>query len=399
MKKLRMAFFALATLTLLATSAGCGGGTGSDSDDDDTPVAESGSTGGSGTESGSSGSGSGSTGGSGTGSTSTGTGGESTGGSGSGSGSSESGSGNTSTGSSSGSGTSESGSGNSSSGTGNESTGGSGTGSGPSESGSGNTSTGSDSGSGSSENESAGNGSGTDGFVLVQRTTSNGRTNTTDLWVCDHEVTQGEYELHCGYGSNSPSDTYGKGSNYPVYFVSLYDALVYCNKRSIAEGLTPCYTIDGRTDLWTSDSKKWDEVSCNFSANGYRLPTKEEWRYLARGGNTSNSGSNDIEAVAWYNGNSGGKTHEVRTKDANALGLYDMIGNVCEWCWDYHMVQFTVSYNMGLSWKKEYYRYQYYCGGSWCSSASDCAVSSDSSTFPGSRDSGLGFRVVRSSSN
>ena len=179
----------------------------------------------------------------------------------------------------------------------------------------------------------------------------------------------------------------------------MYDALVYCNKRSIAEGLTPCYTIDGRTDLWTSDSKKWDEVSCNFSANGYRLPTKEEWRYLARGGNTSNSGSNDIEAVAWYNGNSGGKTHEVRTKDANALGLYDMIGNVCEWCWDYHMVQFTVSYNMGLSWKKEYYRYQYYCGGSWCSSASDCAVSSDSSTFPGSRDSGLGFRVVRSSSN
>ena len=414
MKKLRMAFFALATLTLLATSAGCGGGAGSDSDDDDTPVAESGSTGGSGAESGSSGSGSGSTGGSGTGSTSTGTGGESTGGSGSGSGSSESGSGNTSTGSSSGSGTSESGSGNSSSGTGNESTGGSGTGSGssesssgntstgtgsgPSESGSGNTSTGSDSGSGSSENESAGNGSGTDGFVLVQRTTSNGRTNTTDLWVCDHEVTQGEYELHCGYGSNSPSDTYGKGSNYPAYFVSLYDALVYCNKRSIAEGLTPCYTIDGRTDLWTSDSKKWDEVSCNLSASGYRLPTKEEWRYLARGGNTSNSGSNDIEAVAWYNGNSGGKTHEVRTKEANALGLYDMIGNVCEWSWDYHITSITVSNNSGLSWKKEYFRFQYYCGGSWGSSASDCAVYSDSSTFPGSRDSGLGFRVVRSSS-
>ena len=380
MKKIRMAFFALAAFALLATSTGCGGGGGGGSDDDDTPVAESGSTGGSGAESGAST------------------------GSGSGSGSSESGSGNTSAGSSSGSGTSESGSGNSSSGAGNESTGGTGTGSGSSESGSGNGSAGGCSISASSLTVT--------GAIEGSQVFIEGRTvEIWARWCSDHEVTQSEYERYCSYGEDeSPSDTYGIGSNYPAYFVSWYDALVYCNRRSIAEHLTPCYTINNSTnpDDWgsvpKSSSSKWNAVTCDFTANGYRLPTEAEWEYFARGGNTSNSnqtiysGSDTIDVVAWHPGNSDGKVHEVKTKAPNALGLYDMSGNVWEWCWDrrwaYEIHTSTPSAG-GLSGSIRVRR-----GGSRGNLSDNCPVANlGVETSPFHRTYDLGFRVVRSSSN
>ena len=189
-----------------------------------------------------------------------------------------------------------------------------------------------------------------------------GRTVTIgDLWVCDHEVTQYEYETYCKYGSREPSnDTYGKGDNYPAYYVSWYDAIVYCNLRSIAENLTPVYKLDDECDprKWAGvvtgetdgipkyrgpaeSNTLWNAVVFDTSANGYRLPTEAEWEYVARGGNngipktqTTYSGSDTIGDVAWYNGNSSGKTHEVKTKAANALGIYDMSGNVGERCYD-----------------------------------------------------------------
>ena len=432
MKKIRMAFFALAAFALLATSTGCGGGGGGGSDDDDTPVAESGSTGGSGAESGAStgsGSGSGSsesgsgntsagsssgsgTSESGSGNSSSGAGNESTGGSGSGSGSSESGSGNTSSGtgnestggSGTGSGSSESGSGNTSSGTGNESTGGTGTGSGSSESGSGNGSAGGCSISASSLTVT--------GAIEGSQVFIEGRTvEIWARWCSDHEVTQSEYERYCSYGEDeSPSDTYGIGSNYPAYFVSWYDALVYCNRRSIAEHLTPCYTINNSTnpDDWgsvpKSSSSKWNAVTCDFTANGYRLPTEAEWEYFARGGNTSNSnqtiysGSDTIDVVAWHPGNSDGKVHEVKTKAPNALGLYDMSGNVWEWCWDrrwaYEIHTSTPSAG-GLSGSSRVRR-----GGSRGNLSDNCPVANlGVETSPFHRTYDLGFRVVRSSSN
>ena len=172
------------------------------------------------------------------------------------------------------------------------------------------------------------------------------------FYMSDHPVTRGEYKAVIG---SDPSDAsaYDKDGNElkgddvknnPVNNITWYDALVYCNTRSIKEKLTPCYTIDGKTDPseWgevpTMSVSKWNDVICNSEADGYRLPTEAEWEWAARGGKdyTTYAGSNDIDEVAWYTVNTNDTgTRDVKTKNPNGYGLYDMSGNVWEWCWDW----------------------------------------------------------------
>ena len=251
-----------------------------------------------------------------------------------------------------------------------------------------------------------------------------GRSLTiADLYVCDHEVTQSEYKKYCKYVSSGPRDTYGKGDNFPAYYVNWYDAVVYCNLRSMDEGLTPCYTLGEETDpsKWSGilstttgdvtkycgpsrQSSAWDGgIIMNTTANGYRLPTEAEWEYIAREGKTSGttySGSNTIGDVAWYGKNSGSKSHEVKTDkltgtdSANALGIYDMSGNVWEWCWDWNngIVHSDTGASGASSGNNRVRR-----GASWFNSAYLCEVAYRYSYDPSERYNDVGFRLVRSS--
>ena len=171
------------------------------------------------------------------------------------------------------------------------------------------------------------------------------------------------------------------GPNHPVTEISWYDAVHWCNAKSFMEGLELAYDFD---------QGKFASVLFKSNANGYRLPTEAEWEWAARGGKKSKgyncSGSNDLDTVGWYDGNSGGAAHEVAKKAANELGLYDMSGNVWEWCEDV----------AGTSGRRVR-------GGSWdyyadrTASAAGAAVAYRGSDInPDYRYKNLGFRLARS---
>jgi len=203
-----------------------------------------------------------------------------------------------------------------------------------------------------------------------------------------YEVTWGEWkEVREWAVSNGYNDLAevgaGNGDNFPVTNVSWYDVVKWSNARSEKEELTPVYQVSGAT-YKTGES----DPTVSASANGYRLPSEKEWEWAARGGVSSQgytySGSNTISAVGWTQENSSDGTKAVGTKAANELGIYDMSGNVWEWCWD-------VAYTS----------YRRIRGGGWNGNggAVSAAVAYRVINIPDLRSSSFGFRLARSSGN
>ncbi|MBR6200809.1 MAG: SUMF1/EgtB/PvdO family nonheme iron enzyme [Spirochaetales bacterium] len=213
-----------------------------------------------------------------------------------------------------------------------------------------------------------------------------GNDYVSPFYMSTHEVTQFEYQFVM---DENPSKN--EGYDLPVESVNWYNAVKFCNKLSEARGYTPCYSGSG------------ENTKCDFSADGYRLPTENEWEWAAKGGNKSKgykySGSDDIKEVAWYYGNSDNETHPVRQKKPNELGIYDMSGNVREWCWDIYSKNRPTNIKNYTGASPEDYRYRVYRGGSWGNWDSFLASCEVSHRYGDDPNYGIlinGFRVVRS---
>jgi formylglycine-generating enzyme len=247
----------------------------------------------------------------------------------------------------------------------------------------------------------------------------------SSFYLGKYEVTQAEWTAYMPAENWS---SYGAGVNYPAYYVSWYEIIKYCNLRSIAEGMTPVYMINNSTDPteWgtvpADHNTAWDAAICNWSANGYRLPSEAEWEYAARGGlsgqrfpngaTISHSTNGDTQANYFaqpslytydvspttdYHPSYNGKSSPVGSFPPNGYGIYDMAGNLWEWCWDWYSSSYysiSPSNNptgptTGLIRAGR--------GGYWSYTANHCRVACRLYLYylPDFSDKNIGFRVAR----
>ena len=258
-------------------------------------------------------------------------------------------------------------------------------------------------------------------------TPTNYYVSLSSYYIGKYAVTQAEYLAVMGINPGSHNSQHGDPLDHPINNVSWFKTIEYCNRLSMMEDLTPVYSYstygtnpDDWPPGWNTVVANHTNITCDWDANGYRLPTEMEWEFAARGGVTAQNaetfsytyagtdvagtGPGQLGDYAWYSANAGNPlpggsshpdygVHPVGTKLSNELGLYDMSGNLFDWVWDIYSGYPTGSYTNPtgpVSGTKRNYR-----GGSWNNTAFFCTISLRDQFYATDTLYFIGFRVCK----